>query len=83
MIQAGASNTYVLAEPGRVRDSVKRQYIRVKDKVKVCFNNRIYAGVVEQKGAGGKYVIRYVDYKGQSQEYGGGDWRNYVIKDYK
>ena len=79
MIQLGTKGDYVLASPGRQRDLVARAKVQVGQKVMVCFNNRIYAGVIEQKGAVGRVVVKYTGFKGNFQEYTGGDWRKYLV----
>ena len=71
---------YVLAEPDRTRVQVKRQYMRVGDNTNVCYMNKIYEGVVEEKGAGGSMSVKYKKFKGQSQAYRGAEWRSYVAK---
>lgn len=70
---------FVVAAAERQRKSVRRAQVRVGNRVYVNFNNRIYPGVVTEKGAEGRVLVKYTAFSGQYQEYIKGDWRSYLV----
>ena len=80
MIQTqGKKKRYVLADINRKRVCVRRQYMRVGQDVQICYQNKMYKGVVEEKAPGGFVLAKYKKYKGQSQAYKSGEWKSYMV----